>query len=503
MCSSQGLQYVQGCPGQVEEKRKKEMMQGLQFVQSFQGLEYGESFHDQPEEKGKKEIISCLQEISEEKRKKEIMSCLQEISEETRKNEIKGFKKSQSFSSLLEEKKKKEIMGGLQGFQRALSFHGRKMWKKEIMGSMPNLQIPRSFAGLSKEKLKKEIKGGWRRLQYAQSFQIRTDKRKKETTGGLQGLQYALSFQDRPSSSTKNSAIDADLEIHLCAELQRLQEFGNYLSAGWLRQALDLCLSMHREVQAIFPQIGQNSKWMDETLDDMVKLLDVCNALRVKMRDMKEYQEKLHLVLHCFNGPLGTWQLVRARTALSNLSQSAAKAQSISLMENCSSILRRMSEKRVASSAGGRLMEPIFAAKDLTIFICGLLIAALSSKSRCSLPLPCAGHSPWASDFQALYFKVKKEVERRSKKGTFRAFLNELHKVDSSSQALYDLLVNCKSILVDETQDLELRHSVMCLKNSIAELEDGMAPIEIQINELFRVVVADRMALLDALTYSS
>ncbi|GLJ17443.1 hypothetical protein SUGI_0303700 [Cryptomeria japonica] len=356
MCSSQGLQYVQGCPGQVEEKRKKEMMQGLQFVQSFQGLEYGESFHDQPEEKGKKEIISCLQEISEEKRKKEIMSCLQEISEETRKNEIKGFKKSQSFSSLLEEKKKKEIMGGLQGFQRALSFHGRKMWKKEIMGSMPNLQIPRSFAGLSKEKLKKEIKGGWRRLQYAQSFQIRTDKRKKETTGGLQGLH---------------------------------------------------------------------------------------------------------------------------------------------------SILRRMSEKRVASSAGGRLMEPIFAAKDLTIFICGLLIAALSSKSRCSLPLPCAGHSPWASDFQALYFKVKKEVERRSKKGTFRAFLNELHKVDSSSQALYDLLVNCKSILVDETQDLELRHSVMCLKNSIAELEDGMAPIEIQINELFRVVVADRMALLDALTYSS
>ncbi|GLJ17442.1 hypothetical protein SUGI_0303680 [Cryptomeria japonica] len=165
-------------------------------------------------------------------------------------------------------------------------------------------------------------------------------------------------------------------------------------------------------------------------------------------------------------------------------------------------MLRRMGEKRASSSAGAGLVEPIHAVKDLTVFVCGLLTAALSTKSRRSLPLPCTGHSAWACALRTLHFKAKKELERRGSRGAGRVLLDELHAVESSSRAVYHLLVNSKSVPLNEGQDLELRQSVVCLKNCVAELEDGMASLESQINELIKVVVADRMALLNALAYS-
>ncbi|GLJ17448.1 hypothetical protein SUGI_0303780 [Cryptomeria japonica] len=337
--------------------------------------------------------------------------------------------------------------------------------------------------------------------------------------GSLRGLQYALSFHSRSSPSTIYPTTDAHPEresqdTHLLADLQRLHEFGNYLSAGWLQKALEMCLSMHREVQQIFPQIRQavqrqNSKWMDETLDDTVKLLDVCNALREYMRDIKQYQEKLHLVIHMLNGPIGPWQLGRARIALGSLCELPAKAteppQNKSRLENCSSVLRRMGGKLAAPCAGGELVEPIHAAMDLTVFVCDLLLVALSFRSRRSLPLPCSGHSTWGGALQALQLKVKEEVDKRRNKGIVCVLLDELFAVESASQSVNDLLkrfLNSKSVPLKEAQDLELRQSVVCLKNCVAELEDGMAFIESQINELFEVIIGGRMALLDALTYS-
>ncbi|GLJ17449.1 hypothetical protein SUGI_0303790 [Cryptomeria japonica] len=339
----------------------------------------------------------------------------------------------------------------------------------------------------------------------------------------FQGLSYPSVFHNRSSSSTiypanhDNPKLDA-FESHVCEELRRLEECGNYLSADWLRQALDVCLYVHSMVEENFPHIGKNSKWVNEHLEDMVKLLDICNALRESMSDIKQYKVELQLIVHGFQGcgPIGARQLLRARTALGNFNDPSAKAKEASegksRLENCSSMLRRMGERLVAppsdaatASGGAAFLEPIYASKALMVFVCGVLVAAISTKSKRHLPQLCAGQTAWACSLQTLHHKVKEEIEKGRNKGTTCTLLYELKAVDSSSRSLYDLvnkLINSKSVPPNESQALELRQSVQSLRNCISELESGTAPFERQISEIFRVLVSGRMALLDVLSYS-
>eukprot|EP01018_Ginkgo_biloba_P023955 Gb_18313 [translate_table: standard] len=347
----------------------------------------------------------------------------------------------------------------------------------------------------------------------------------------LQALPSPLVFHAPRSNSTVHPATTHPLlsafENRLSSQLQSLQvsDPSSYLTAEWFHQALDVSLSANYHMEKLFPQIqeavlDENCKWVNEHLDDTVKLLDACNVLRESISDIKQYEASVQLAIHCLEGKgnFSAGQLVRARNGLGNILEamkkeshyiSGAQVQQRHKLEKCSSMLRRMAEKlgtpTVAnSSTKGNFLDAIYGSKAATVFVCGALVAALSFKSKRSLPMPHVGQYVWSSSLLNLHHKVKEEVDRRRTKGA-RALLQELDQVDSEVRSLYDLanrFITCKSIPLNEVQALELKQSVQNLKKCTVHLEEGMGVFEKQVNEMFRVLITSRMALLDILSYS-
>lgn len=344
-----------------------------------------------------------------------------------------------------------------------------------------------------------------------------------------------LSFHNRTSSSTIYPAtythplVDA-FQSWLNSELLRLQESGAaYLSAEWLGQALELCLAVHTRAEELFPHIQQailreNRNWVDEQLDVTVKLLDVCNALRRTISDVKEYQALLQMIVRGLEGfsdnPMCGRQLCRARTGLGNCKEFMVtkEAQSLqasstkhSRLDKCSSMLRQIGEKLLATPASGnsnkaQFLEILYGTTATTVCVCGVLVAALSFKSKRSLPAPPhMGHSSSASALQSLHHKVKEDIDRKRSKGA-RAPLQELDSVDAAVRHLYVVLnrwITSKSSGSDLANEaLELKQSVESLKKCLTDMEAGIAPFEKQLDKLFRVLISNRMALLDTITYS-
>lgn len=344
-----------------------------------------------------------------------------------------------------------------------------------------------------------------------------------------------LSFHSRSLSSTiypttyTHPLVDA-FQSWLNSELRRLQESGaSYLSAEWLGQALELCLDVHSRAEELFPHIQQailreNRKWVDEQLDATVKLLDVCNALRQTISDVKEYQALLQMIVRGLEGfsdnPICARHLFRAGTALGNCKEFMVKREAQSLhassqkrsrLDKCSSMLRQIGEKLLATPTSGnsskaQFLEILYGSTATTVFVCGVLVAALSFKSKRCLPAaPHMGHYSSASALHGLHHKVKEEIDRRRSKGA-RAPLHELDSVDTAVRHLHDVVnkwTTRKSPSSDLANEaLELKQSVESLKKCVADMEAGIGPFEKQMDKLFRLLIGNRMALLDSISYS-
>eukprot|EP01018_Ginkgo_biloba_P023953 Gb_18309 [translate_table: standard] len=371
--------------------------------------------------------------------------------------------------------------------------------------------------------------------------------RKESTVGAaLQAWPspHLFHFPSTSSSSTVDLPKTTDPDILLSAfgnrlssQLEDLQSTSDnqspYLTAEWLRQALDVSLSTHYHVEKLFPHIREahlheNCNWVNQHLDDTVKLLDVCNVLRRRISSIKRYEESVQLAIHCLEGKayLSEIQFLRSRNAFANCIQTLEKlegqnseGQQRSELDNCRSILKRiMGQNPVIDStphAGKSIKEEIAEeiineSKATTAFVCGALVAAFSFKSKLrSFPVThnVQGQFGWCSSLVSLQHKLKQAMDMNRKTKSAHSLLRELDRTDAAVRCLLDLLnriINCKLVpLNDNNNAAELKQSVQNLKRWAVELEQGMAPFEKQINDLFNVVVTSRMALLHILTYSS
>jgi hypothetical protein len=102
---------------------------------------------------------------------------------------------------------------------------------------------------------------------------------------------------------------------------------------------------------------------------------------------------------------------------------------------------------------------------------------------------------------------VKEETDRRKNGGSI-ALLCELDNVDSSVRKLHELL-NGNSALTTEKkscpssfQSVEMRELVEDLRKNLRHLGSALGPLEQSVNELFRILIHTRLALLDTLSNS-
>lgn len=330
-----------------------------------------------------------------------------------------------------------------------------------------------------------------------------------------------FSFRVSSPTSKSNPGLDA-FEAELATQLEHLKstDEGGYLSSTWLCQAMEAVLSTHASVEAFVPDLQQaladgDFKWLDEYLDDSVKLLDICRTLRDAITEIKNYNIRVELALHTLDkGTMGDAQLKRAKNALNNCMEALKRkddevnhlGQRRSKLENCSSMLRRMGEKlNMEDASKGNFFMVIYAAQVSTIFICGVLTSALSFKPRRAVTsIFVGGQSAWSFSVTSLQQRVKEQIEKKKSKAA-NALLEELDKTDVAVHILHDKvekLLQAKSFPLREDQILDMKGAVRSLKDCSAELHQGLAPLEVHVADVFKVLIASRVALLDIYSHA-
>lgn len=346
------------------------------------------------------------------------------------------------------------------------------------------------------------------------------------------GAVLHLHFSLHRSSSTNNVAskrhpVLQEFETRLRDRLDSLKLAGeekSFLSIDWLLQAMSIVLATHANVEALIPEsqlalsLHRDDKWVDEYLDDSAKLLDVCNILKEGISEVEHYQMLVQFALHNLdNREISGAELKysRARNALAECREAIKRKDTEyrqgfpkSKLENCSSMLRTMGDKLVTPKGeeamkGNGFLNAIYGAKVTTIFLCGLLVTALACKPKRPLTnLSVASHYKWSPSLVSLQQRVKDETDKRKTKGSI-ALLRELDSVDASVQRLHEILdqhLTERAFPLSREQAQELNLEVEALRKHSWELGNGLSPLEVQVNELFRMLIASRLALLDIIS---
>lgn len=327
------------------------------------------------------------------------------------------------------------------------------------------------------------------------------------------------------SGSPKRHPVLQEFETKLVEKFDALKEAGEelgFLSIDWLLQALSVVLSTHSSVEALIPNLtfplsNRDDKWVDEYLDDSAKLLDVCNVLKEGISELEQYQMLVQVAIRnlqvkeCGKDA----NFYRARNALHDCLAAIKmkdteykQGHARSKLESCSSMLRTMGEKLVNPKVmeavkGNGFLNAIYGAKVTTIFLCGLVVIALACKPKRPLVnLHVSNQCLWASSLLSLQQRVKEETDKRKNKGSI-ALLRELDNVDVLVRRLYEVVdkkVNERSLFTNTQDSEQLSFLVEELACTSQNLGRGLAPLEECVNELFRLLIASRIALLDLLS---
>lgn len=328
-----------------------------------------------------------------------------------------------------------------------------------------------------------------------------------------------FSFKILSPIAKSNPALSA-FEIDLSTQLHHLKlisfDGSACLSMPWLCHAMKVVLSTHASAEAFVPELQQallhgDTKWLHAYLDDSVKLLDTCNALREAIKEIKSYHGHVKLALNALDKAyIGEAQLRRAKAALCQCVNALKKKDEgsnnvgghrRSRLENCSSMLRRMGEKlNMENASKGTFFKVSHAAQVTTIFICGVLTATLSLKPcRPLSTIVIDGQSTWGCSLTSLQQRLKEQMERQKAKGE-NALLQELCKTDFAVRSLKDRverLLERKRFPLKDARISDLKKYAVSLKDCSIELNNGLDLLHQHVEDVFKILITSRMALLE------
>lgn len=348
----------------------------------------------------------------------------------------------------------------------------------------------------------------------------------------LHSLSHALHSLQNPFLSRRSSGpvpfckddnpVHQPFDLELCDHLTRLDRADQaYLNLPWLKEAMCVVLSAFSSILRRLPKFSCTEKeiWIVEAnLEDSLKLLDVCNGLKEVVNDMQhfvlhvrcaarsaadvqdasdeEYKSKLMGVNDAL---LKSVEFLHAREV-----ENSKHRNGRSKLETCSSLLRRMGEQLSDARPGGdasALFNDIYASKVSAIFMCSVVATALSMKPQRPLALLHMADRPgWPASLLTLQQNVKKAVDGGIQDGRV-VLLKELDEVHACTHEIRGLLTK---ILDQEhwpadVKRSDLSHQFEMLCKHTDGLQQGLMVLQQNIDDLFRMLVAVRVAFLDAL----
>lgn len=329
------------------------------------------------------------------------------------------------------------------------------------------------------------------------------------------------------------------------------------LSLPWVRKLLDAFLCSQEEFRVILFNHRAlvlrppTDRLVSEYLERSVKALDLCNAVRDGIEQMRQWQKLMEIVLCALDGhkTLGEGQFRRAKKALIDLAiamldEKDSSAAAIAAHRNRSfgrsnnngsstsrdhphhhqqrslghfrslswSVSRSWSAARQLQAIANNLTAPkaneliatnglaaaVFTMNSVLLFVMWALVAALPCQDRgLQVHFSVPRQLGWAGPVLSLYERILEESKRRDRRNAC-GLLREIHLMDRCSRVLNELADSVQFPLAEDKEG-EVRQRVEELSGVCQALKDGLDPLERQVRDVFHRIVRSRTEGLDSL----
>ncbi|CAK9134699.1 unnamed protein product [Ilex paraguariensis] len=309
------------------------------------------------------------------------------------------------------------------------------------------------------------------------------------------------------------------------------------LSLPWISKLLDAFLCCQEEFRAIMFNNGEylNRAPMDRyTLDFFersVKALDVCNAIRDGIEQVRQWQKQLEIVLCALGNQrsFGEGQFRRAKKALIDLaiglldekeSNTTLAHRNRSFGRNnvhkdnkslghfrslSWSVSRSWSANRQLQAIGNSLIAPkaneIMATNGLVVafytmsyvllFVMWALVAAIPCQDRgLQTHFNVTRQFSWAVPILSLHERIMEESKKRNRRNSC-GLLKEIHEIEKCSRLMNELTYSVQFPLTED-KEREVRRRMQELGLVYEAIKDGLDPLERQVREVFHRIVRSR-----------
>ncbi|KAH1114191.1 hypothetical protein J1N35_007569 [Gossypium stocksii] len=332
------------------------------------------------------------------------------------------------------------------------------------------------------------------------------------------------------------------------------------LSLPWVRKLLDVFLCCQEEFRLIlFNNKAQVIKppmdrLIAEYYERTVKALDVCNAIRDGIEQIKQWQKLLEIVLcalgdnngiannNCCQRALGEGQFRRAKKALIDLaigmldekdSGQALSHRNRSFGRNNNStshskdhhhrplghfrslswsVSRSWSAARQLLAIGKNLavprgidvvatnglVMPVYTMGCVLLFAMWALVAAIPCQDRgLQVHFYVPRHFSWAAPLLSLHERILEESKKKDRKNAC-GLLREIYQMEKCTRLLGELTDTVQFPLCEE-KEMEVRQRVKELGQVFDAMKEGLEPLEKQVSEVFHRIVRSRTEGLDSL----
>lgn len=319
------------------------------------------------------------------------------------------------------------------------------------------------------------------------------------------------------------------------------------LSLSWVRNLLDVFICCQEEFRIVlFNNKGYLGRFpMDRLIGEFyersVKALDVCNAIRDGIEQVRQWEKLLEIVLCALDNQktLGEGQIRRAKKALidlligmldekesnaalahrnrsfgrnnhngsskdqKNLGHFRSLSWSVSRSWSASKQLQAMAYNLNAPRANdvmatNGLAVAVYTMSSVLFLVMWALVAAIPCQDRglqthVSIPRQFI----WAGPVSSIHDRILEESKKRERKNAC-GLLKEVYQTEKWTRQMNDLLDTLQFPLTEE-KEAEVRQRVEELKEVFGNLKDGLQPLERQVREVFHRIVRSRTEGLDSL----
>ncbi|KAJ4880814.1 hypothetical protein Rs2_37869 [Raphanus sativus] len=304
------------------------------------------------------------------------------------------------------------------------------------------------------------------------------------------------------------------------------------LSIPWLRSLLHVFTSCETEFKEVLLTTAQISrtpsleKVLTETLDRIVKALDICNAVVNGIESVKQSRRLAEIAVTALKQrPLCSGSVRRARRALTSLltggSNADAKDKSssrrrttsrswsfgqrgnVNVSKNWSAgkQIQAMAANLVlprGAEASGHAMMPVYIMNSVMVLVMWVLVAAVpcQTSSVPVAPLQLPKHQSWASAALNVQERVGEEVKRKEKR--FGGLMEEMQRMESIGLSLVEFTERFR-FPAEEEDEGEVEEKVDEMDEICRRMEVGLEDLQRQVRAVFQRLVRIRLEIVSVL----